>query len=543
MFLLNYYVASYLLEKFVNYYFKVYCILSSLCIILALIATPSAQLAGSRSRKRLHNELVKSVMRNSLHFFQSTPFGRIINRFNYDMSIIDKKIATTSQRLLQFMLLCSCAILINTLINKCFILLTVPILVIYYIVQKFYRQSTRELQRIESMSSAPIISHFSETILGLTTIRAYNQESRFMEMLFKRMEANNVAFVILNSSNRWLGIALDYLGAMIVFIAVQTALISSYLLPNESSASLVALALQYTLLIPIYLNWVVKLFADMEMYFGACERITYYIESGYHEQQDSMETYDPLPESWPQCGNIEFCNVTLKYPTQNENFVNNLNLSIPSGQKIGICGRTGSGKSTLANSLFGMVEIAAGQILIDNIDISTIRLDELRSRLSIIPQEDGILFCSTIKENLDPHGRFSDMELWNCLEKVQLKDVVASLPDKIDTRFSESDSFLSFGQRQLFCLARAVLKGSICLVLDEATSNLDSETEKLFLKSTNEAFNGKTHRLYSLLDYDRVLIMENGKIIEDGNPRELKSNPKSTFTLMLNASDLSNKQK
>ncbi|XP_070506650.1 ATP-binding cassette sub-family C member Sur isoform X2 [Chironomus tepperi] len=531
----------------VSYYFNVYCYLSGLCIIFALIATPSAQLAGNNSRKCLHNKLVDSIMRNSLDFFQSTPFGRIINRFSFDMAIIDKKIATTSQRLLQFILLCSCAVLINTAINKWFILLTIPILVIYYLVQKFYRESTRELQRIESISNAPIFSHCSETFLGLTTIRAYNQESRFMEILFKRMEENNVSFVILNCSNRWLGIALDYLGAIIVFIAIQTALITSQILPDDSLPSLVGLALQYTLLIPIYLNWVVKLFADMEMYFGACERISYCIDNDYQEM-DAVNVYETLPERWPQFGDIEFRNVSLKHANQNDSFIKDLCLNIPAGQRIGICGKSGSGKSSLANSLFGVIEIVNGQILIDDIDISRVRLIELRSRLSIIPQEDGILFCSTIRENLDPHKRFSDMKLWECLERVQLKDLISSLPEKLDTHFSEGEALLSFGQRQLFCLARAVLKGSICLVLDEATSNLDYETELLFLKAANDAFKGKTvitiaHRLYSILDYDRVVIMENGRIIEDGNPKELKANPKSHFTSMLNASDLSSKKK
>ncbi|CAO1396998.1 unnamed protein product [Diamesa serratosioi] len=517
-----------------QYYFNVYAMLSVLCIILAIIATPFGQLAGANARKHLHEQLVGSVMKNSLHFFQSTPFGRIMNRFSFDMSIIDKKIATTSQRLLQFILLCSCAVLINTVINKWFILLTIPIFAIYYGVQKFYRASSRELQRIESITSSPIISHFSETILGLTTIRAYNQESRFMEMLFKHMEANNVAFIILNSSNRWLGIALDYLGAFIVFAAIATALCSVHLLPDNGS-SIVGLAINYTLLIPIYLNWVVKLFADMEMYFGACERISFYIDSCYHENNNNkIKMYETVPISWPQYGKIVFENVSLKYENQEENIISNLNLCIPTGQRIGICGRSGSGKSTLSLSLFGVVDITSGRILIDDVDIATVRLDELRSRLSIIPQEDSILFCSTIRDNLDPRGHFSDLELWNSLEVAQLKELVQILPNKLDTYFGEGDALFSQGQRQLFCLARAVLRGSICLVLDEATSNLDSATEKKLLKAATEAFKGRTvitiaHRLYSLLDYDRVVIMENGKIIEDGNPKELKANPNSTY--------------
>ncbi|XP_055539694.1 ATP-binding cassette sub-family C member Sur isoform X2 [Wyeomyia smithii] len=525
----------------ITYNFRVYALLSGTCILLAMVSFPTGQLAGSKARRRLHRKLLASVLKNSIHFFQTVPLGRIMNRLSIDIAVVDKKIAATSQKLLQFILLCLCAVLINSVVTPYFILLTIPICGIYYIVQKFYRCSSRELQRMESFTYSPIIAHFSETIDGVTTIRAYRQETRFTDTLFRRMEANNVAQVILNCSNRWLGIALDYLGAIIVYVAICSALITATLKPQTTNSSLVGLAINYALLVPIYLNWVVKLAAEMEMYIGAVERIQGYIEdSRKWARERNKIKYKPVPISWPQKGDIVFENVSLRYESHKENVIANLNLTIPTGQRIGICGRTGSGKSSLALSLFGVLELVDGRILIDDVDIASIHSEELRSRLSIIPQEVA-LFGGSLRENLDPRGHFGDLELWNCLEMAQLKEVVMRLPDGLGTQIDEGRPLLSAGQRQLLCLARAVLRGSVCLVLDEATSSLDLETEKLVLKAAGKAFNGRTvitiaHRLHSLFDYDRVVVLERGTIVEDGCPRVLKKRSDSKFAAMLKAS-------
>uniref|UniRef100_A0A182JDM1 Uncharacterized protein n=1 Tax=Anopheles atroparvus TaxID=41427 RepID=A0A182JDM1_ANOAO len=552
----------------IEHHFHIYVTLSVVCIVLAAISVPAGQRAGSIARRRLHRELIASVLQNSIHFFQSVPLGRIMNRLSVDIAVVDKKIAATSQKLLQFILLCLCAVLINSVVTPYFILLTIPICGIYYVVQKFYRASSRELQRIESITYSPILAHFSETIEGVTTIRAFGQEARFMEVLFRRMEANNVAQIALNCSNRWLGIALDYLGATIVFVAILTALITASVRPQSTSSSLIGLAINYAMLVPIYLNWVVKLFAEMEMYGGAVERIQSFIETtderqggcgGGGTRGDFLRrrpfsrgtmvgpggvqpfSYKSVPISWPLKGDIVFENVSLRYENQKENIIANLSLTIPAGQRLGICGRTGSGKSSLALALFGALEVTEGRIQIDDVDIAGLHTDELRSRLSIIPQE-VMLFGGSVRENLDPRGHFSDLELWNCLELAQLKTIVHALPNGLDTTISDDKHYFSSGQRQLFCLARAILRGSVCLVLDEATSSLDTDTEKLVLQAAKKAFKGRTvitiaHRLHSLFDYDRVLVLEQGRIVEDGCPQQLASAVGSKFGTMLKATD------
>ncbi|KAM8715850.1 hypothetical protein ACLKA7_002830 [Drosophila subpalustris] len=244
--------------------------------------------------------------------------------------------------------------------------------------------------------------------------------------------------------------------------------------------------------------------------------------------------YQSVPISWPQRGDINFENVSLRYEGQRHNVINHLNLKIPAGQRIGICGRTGSGKSSLALSLFGVLQTTSGHICIDNVDIEQIRVDELRTRLSIIPQ-DVHLFNATIRENLDPHGYYSDLQLWNCLELAQLKEFVnVQLPLGLDTEITDGGTSLSAGHRQLLCLARAILRGSVCLVLDEATSTLDSSTERALLKAADKAFQGRTiitiaHRLSTILDYERIIVLEQGRIVEDGNPRQLQQQSSSLF--------------
>ncbi|XP_059617752.1 ATP-binding cassette sub-family C member Sur [Phlebotomus argentipes] len=526
-----------------RHYFNIYAILSGGCVLLSMLSTPIGQYAGLRARRKIHAKLLDAILGNSLRFFQTTPLGRIMNRFSNDMAIIDKKIAPTSQRLLQFLLLCLCSILINSFISPWFLLLSLPICAIYYGVQHFYRSSSRlwcdprELQRIVNIMSSPILSHFTETIQGVATIRAYNQEARFMEILFRRMEANNVAFVILNTSNRWLGIALDYLGGIIVFLAIVTALFTAHIYAETTLPSMVGLAINYTLLVPIYLNWVVKLLADMEMYVGAVERIEYYIKSGSRECTD---VYKPVPISWPQRGDIVFENVSCRYGSLGQDIIANLSLKIPAGQRIGICGRSGSGKSSLALALFGALTTSGGRILIDDVSIAEIHVDELRSRLSIIPQ-DVVLFRGTVRDNLDPRGHFSDMQCWNCLEMAQIKQLIQANPAGLDAQVEENGSNYSVGQRQLFCLARAVLRGSVCLILDEATSALDPFTERTLLQAANDAFHGRTiimitHRLATLLTYDRVIVLEAGRVAEEGCPKVLKETRGSKFASMLQSS-------
>ncbi|XP_078045328.1 sulfonylurea receptor isoform X2 [Augochlora pura] len=521
------------------FYFRVYLSLSMGSILLSFACNAVGQWTGARARRQLHEEAISKLLRVPLSFFEYNPVGKILSRFSADMGVIDKKLSTSIQRLTFFVLLCGSAITVNVIVSPWFLVAALPTCAIYYLVQRFYRRSARHLQRLDGSTRWPIATHFSETLAGLATLRASKQENRFMDQATKCLDINTNAFLLLNASSRWLGIALDYLGAVIVVAATFAALISAELYPSRVTPALVGLAINYTLLVPIYLNWVVKFTAEIEMYMGSVARISAYRHADSEDYQD--EDGHRVPELWPSKGEIIFDDVSLIYHTQKEPAISNLSLKIPAGQKIGVCGRTGSGKSSTMMALFRLVEIVQGRILIDGVDVRRLPLKTLRSRLSAIPQ-DVIMFGGTIRENLDPLGEHDDRELWNALEIAQIKDVVASHPEGLDFEVREGGENFSSGQLQLLSMARAILRMSSIVVLDEATSGLDVATEKSLLKTVSATFENRTviviaHRAAALLDCDRIIVFHEGKIVEDGSPMDLSGRPGGFFANMVKSSD------
>ncbi|KAH0954120.1 hypothetical protein HN011_011629 [Eciton burchellii] len=521
-------------------YFKVYIIISLGSILLSFLYNVAGQWAGARARRRLHQEAVIGLLDAPISFFDSNPTGKILNRFSADMGVIDKKISTSIKRLTSFVLLCSSAMIVNVIISPWFLIAAVPTSCAYYVFQRFYRRSARQLQRLDGSTRGPVAAHFSETLSGLPTLRAFKQEDRFMEETMKRLDVNTNAFLILNTSSRWLGIALDYLGAVIVVTAIFAALLSAELYPNRVTPALVGLAINYTLLVPIYLNWVVKFTAELEMYMGSVARISAYRNT---QPENYYETGLRVADDWPSKGEIVFENVSLRYNADRSPVITDLSVKISAGQKLGICGRTGSGKSSSVMALFRLIEINQGRVLLDGIDIRQVPLRILRSRLSAIPQ-DAIIFSGTIRKNLDPLSQHSDQEIWNALELSQIKDIVASHPEGLNFEVREGGENFSAGQLQLLCMARAILQRSSVLVLDEATSALDVATEKSLLKAVAIAFEHRTvitiaHRAAALLDCDRIVVFDEGKIVEEGSPTDLIQQQNGIFYAMIKAAEQS----
>ncbi|XP_025268777.1 ATP-binding cassette sub-family C member Sur isoform X2 [Camponotus floridanus] len=525
-------------------YFKVYIIISVGAILLSFLYNVAGQWTGARARCKLHQEAIAGLLSAPISFFDYNPIGKILNRFSADMGVIDKKISTSIQRLTSFVLLCGSAMIVNVIISPWFLIAAVPTSCAYYVLQRFYRRSARQLQRLDGSTRGPVAAHFSETLSGLPTLRAFKQESRFMKETMRRLDINTNAFLILNTSSRWLGIALDYLGAIIVITAIFAALLSAQLYPNRVTPALVGLAINYTLLVPIYLNWVVKFTAEIEMYMGSVVRISTYRNvqpEKYHE--NDLQVAD----DWPSKGEIIFENVSLRYDVDRNPVIIDLFLKIPAGQKLGICGRTGSGKSSTMMALFQLIEICQGRILLDGIDIRQVPLQILRSRLSAIPQ-DAIMFSGTIRENLDPLSEHEDQEIWHALELSQVKDVVASHPEGLNLEVREGGENFSSGQLQLLCMARTILQRSNIVILDEATSALDVATEKSLLKAAAVAFENKTviiiaHRAATLLGCDRIVVLDEGKIIEEGSPTDLMQLQNGIFSAMIKTIDQSDEQR
>ncbi|CAK9810065.1 ATP-binding cassette sub-family C member 9 [Anthophora plagiata] len=520
------------------FYFKVYIVLSITFILFSFVCNVTGQWTGARARRKLHEEAVSRLLKVPVSFFECNPVGKILNRFSGDTGVIDKKVSMSIQRLTFFVLLCGSAVIVNVIISPWFFIAAVPTFGVYYLVQRFYRRSARHLQTLDASTRWPITTHFSETLCGLATIRASKQENRFTEEAMRCIDSNTNAFLLLNSSNRWLGITLDYLGAVVVGSAIFTALITAELYPHRMTPPLVGLGINYILLVPIYLNWVVMFTAETEMYLSSVARISAY---RYAPVENYVKNESCVSKNWPSKGEIVFENVSLRHDSQRELVISNLSLKIPAGQKIGICGRTGSGKSSTVMSLFRLLDITHGRILIDGEDVRHVPLDILRSRLSAIPQ-DVIMFSGTIRENLDPLSEHEDRDLWDALEVAQIKNVVASHSEGLDFEVKEGGENFSSGQLQLLCMARAILRKSSIVVLDEATSALDAATEKNLLRAISTAFENRTviaiaHRVAALLDYDRIIVFHEGKIVEDGTPMELQQRQDGFFANMLKSNE------
>ncbi|XP_064461285.1 ATP-binding cassette sub-family C member 9-like [Ornithodoros turicata] len=511
-------------------YLMGYAGLSAISILLSLVTNLSAQLVSLRSIRVLHNSMLDNIVQCPMRFFDTNPVGRIVNRFAGDMGIIDKKLPATLPVLMRFLMLCISAVLVDIYITPLFLVLIIPVLAVYYGVQFFFRCSSRELQRLDNMTKGPIFSHFSATLSGLTTIRAFREEAQFIEKMNDHIDTNNLTFILVNCANCWLGICLDYLGGVILFLAILSAVVAAT--AGSISPSLVGIAMAYTLLVPIYLNWLVRQFSNVEMYMSSVERVQEYSNLPI----ETVEYPIHVDSDWPANGEVLFDKVSIRYDEVQEPVLKEVTLFIKDGEKVGICGRTGSGKSSLVMGLFKMVPISEGRILVDGIDIARVPHETLRSHLSIIPQEP-VMFSGTIRENLDPKRIFKNEELWVALEEAQLKEVVIAAGG-LDGAVTDEGSNFSNGQRQLFCLARSLLRPSKLLVLDEATSSLDAQLDKLLQKMILKTWKESTilaiaHRVTSLLKFDRVLVLDAGRIVEDGSPSELRKRDGSLFSNLL----------
>ncbi|KYM97235.1 Cystic fibrosis transmembrane conductance regulator [Cyphomyrmex costatus] len=523
-------------------YFMVYIIISVGSIVLSVLYNVSGQWLGARARRKLHEEAIAGLLGAPISFFEYNLIGKILSRFSADMSVIDKKMATAIKRLTSFVLLCGSVMIINIIISPWFLIAVVPISCAYYALQKFYRRGARQLQCLDGSTRGPVVAHFSETLSGLPTLRTFKQEDRFREEMMKRLDINTNAFLILNTSSRWFGIALDYLGAVIVVAAISTTLLSAELYPSRVTPKLVGLAINYTLLVPV-LNWMIKFSAEIELYMGSVARICSYKNV---QPEKLHENGLRVANDWPSRGEIVFENVFLRHDADRNPVITNLSLRIPAGQKLGICGRTGSGKSSTVMALFQLIEISQGRILLDGIDIREVPLRILRSRLSAIPQ-DAIMFSGTIRKNLDPFSEHEDQEIWRALELSQIKDVIASHPDGLSLEVREGGENFSTGQMQLLCMARVILQRSSIVILDEATSALDTATEKSLLNAVAVAFENRTvitiaHRVAALLDCDRIVVFDEGKIIEEGSPTDLMQRQNGAFSAMIKAVEQSDEQ-
>ncbi|NXC77461.1 MRP1 protein, partial [Anhinga anhinga] len=474
---------------------------------------------GSLSASRaLHHQLLDNVLHLPLQHFETNPVGQIINRFTKDLFIVDLRFHYYLRTWLNCTLDVIGTILVITSASPLFIVVIIPLGYFYFTVQRYYIASSRQIRRLAGASYSPVISHFSETLVGRSTVRAFGHQERFIRKNNDLVYENLVYFYNNVISNRWLSVRLEFLGNLMVFFAALFVVLAG----NTVSSSTVGLSISYALNIIQSLNFWVRKACEIETNSVSIERVFEYAEM---DKEEPWIMSKRPPVAWPDRGIIEFVNYKAQYRKDLGLALNDVSLQTQSEEKVGIVGRTGAGKSTLTNCLFRVLEGSEGKIIIDGIDISTIGLHDLRGNLNIIPQ-DPVLFSGTLQSNLDPLGKHSDLELWEVLELCDLKDFVQSLPKKLLHEISEGGENLSVGQRQLVCLARVLLRKTKILVLDEATASIDMETDNLVQSTIKREFYDCTvltiaHRLHTVMDSERVLVLDAGRILEYDTPHNL----------------------
>jgi ABC-type multidrug transport system fused ATPase/permease subunit len=456
---------------------------------------------GTIAAQKLHKKAIDRILLAPVSFFDATPMGRIINRFSKDQDGIDNTLMDAFRMFIGMLVDALSVFIVIIYTTPWFAAPILPVGIIYWFIQRYYRATSRELKRIEAITRSPLYVHINETLDGISTIRAYGEESRFIKKVEVMLNETNSPTFLLISAARWMSVRLEALGATLVLFAALFGLFASN--TGWFSPALFGLSMTYSLQVTGVLNWGIRQFTETEIAMNAVERVAHY---GYELAQEAPHESEKKQEKWPTNGKIVFNDVSLRYGDDLPWVLKQLSFEVAPGEKVGIVGRTGSGKSSIIQGLFRMVE-PTGTIEIDHVNTGQMGLNELRSGIGIIPQ-DPVLFSGTFRRNLDPFGEYSDAELWSALERANIKAKVTE-SGGLEGEIMEAGENLSVGQRQLVCLARALLKKPVVLVMDEATANVDFETDKIIQKCIREDLSKSTiltiaHRLvqYFHLEYD-----------------------------------------
>ncbi|KUI71771.1 Oligomycin resistance ATP-dependent permease YOR1 [Cytospora mali] len=513
-------------------YIGIYAGLGAVQALLMFSFMVTLTVVGTSASRTMLRDAITRVLRAPMSFFDTTPLGRITNRFSRDVDVLDN---TISDAMRMYFFSVASIISVFALIIAFFhyfAIALVPLLFLFLFATSYYRTSAREVKRFESVFRSSVFAKFGEGLSGVSSIRAYGLRDHFIRDLRAAIDEMNAAYYLTFSNQRWLSVRLDMIGNALVFTTGILVVTSRF----SVSPSIGGLVLSYILSIVQMIQFTVRQLAEVENGMISVERLQYY--GTQIEEEAPLHTVDIRP-SWPEKGEIIFDNVEMCYREGLPLVLKGLNMHVRGGERIGIVGRTGAGKSSIMSTLFRLVEISAGRITIDGMDISTIGLNDLRKRLAIIPQ-DPTLFRGTVRSNLDPFDEHTDLELWSALRQADLvpKDDTTTSPSApagaakdssrihLESIVEEDGLNFSLGQRQLMALARALVRGSQIIVCDEATSSVDMETDDKIQATIASGFRGKTllciaHRLRTIIGYDRICVMDQGRIAELDTPLNL----------------------
>ncbi|KAF2184709.1 ATP-dependent bile acid permease-like protein [Zopfia rhizophila CBS 207.26] len=597
-----------------GYFLGVYAILGLIFMLITFIREGflfGGSLAASR---RVHQRLIQAITHAKFRFFDQTPLGQLMNRFSKDIESVDQEVAPVAIGVVHCLASIITIVILISVITPGFLIAGTFITILYTLIGRFYLNSSRDLKRLESVHRSPLYQQFGETLSGMTTIRAYGDERRFIRENLNRINTQHRPFIYLWAANRWLAFRVDVVGAMVSFFA------GVFVVRNVGriDAGAAGLALTYAVTFTENVLWFVRLYSSNEQNMNSVERIKEYLD--VDQEAAPIVPENRPPSNWPSQGSVEFIHYSTRYRPDFDLVLKNITFKILPGEKVGIVGRTGAGKSSLALALFRALEAEEGKILVDDVDIGLIGLQDLRENIVMVPQ-DPTLFTGTIRSNLDPFSLFTDEEIFTALREVHListlstststtaspeqpgtpkaidipNPTLTSVPVDISASFaasttnpgsiltntvfkhgetgedsviiippttssnehgslqtenknpfrhlsspvSESGSNLSQGQRQLLCLARALLKSPKVLLMDEATASIDYATDAKIQETIREIKNTTitvAHRLMTIIDYDKVLVLDKGEVVEFGDPWDLIRKEDGSFKGMCETS-------
>ncbi|XP_041973671.1 ATP-binding cassette sub-family C member 4-like [Aricia agestis] len=506
------------------FYIIVWGILIFGCILLTTTRSMLFLWVCMRSSIKLHNTMFSNILSATMRFFDTNPSGRILNRFSKDMGVVDEILPRMYLDSIQVFMVMMGILVMVAIVNPYMVLTTLFCGILMYLWTIVYLTTAQAIKRVEGVSRSPVFSHVSASMAGLTTVRACGAQDLLRIQFDDKQDVHTSAWYLTLITNTTFAVWLSLISASYVIVVSYTFLLQD---DGSTNAGSVGLALSQGLILVNMVQYGIKQTTEVISQMTSVERVVQFTSL----PQENTDGPAP-PKDWPQRARLVFKDLFLRYDKEADPVLKDLNIVIESGWKVGVVGRTGAGKSSLISALFRLAPID-GHVYIDDVDTGDIALKELRSKISIIPQEP-VLFSASLRYNLDPFDKYTDAEIWQALEQVELKSHVTALTSAVES----GGTNFSAGQRQLLCLARAALARNRLLVLDEATANVDPNTDTLIQKSIRKYFSDCTvltvaHRLHTVADSDRVVVMEAGRIVECGHPHDLLQNETGHFTRMV----------